>query len=473
MAATPSKPSPSNQTVEESNDVASNDAASNIATATDAKTAAVESIAIAEPVEAAASEEAKAPPSIPTTTATTEPSYDDSEQSGNYVLAKNFLNDGDFEQALTTIEEGIEGTKFILAGNDNLDTEFHESLAPFHYLYGTTLLYSIEESNDTNMTTSGGGGGGEADPDDENADAEEAADDMQIAWENLEAARTILENMMTSNDADKLKLDLAQVLLREGDLQRLNGRYETAINDYQSCLVLREGNPLLGPYDRKIADVHYNLGLNYMMLVADAKGATEETTEAPKSEKTLAELRSKSFHHYLACSKTLCGQIAFLCNVDSDEFLKKAEQDIPNFKSTGEDDDAMDHPKIVSMKLQAFRKHVLALQAPSEHLDIVSTLSELLDEIQETIDESENSEKGVQQVSEMKAEISAAVAAEPGDSEDEGAAGATTTVGFGSAAAAASTVTANPVMAVRKKNKRPAEDAKMPPQNEAKRTKDE
>jgi hypothetical protein len=58
----------------------------------------------------------------------------------------------------------------------------------------------------------------------------------------------------------------------------------------------------------------------------------------------------------------------------------------------------MDHPKIVSMKLQAFRKHVLALQT-SEHLDIVSTLSELLDEIQETIDESENSEKGVQQVS--------------------------------------------------------------------------
>jgi hypothetical protein len=111
----------------------------------------------------------------------------------------------------------------------------------------------------------------------------------------------------------------------------------------------------------------------------------------------------------------------------------------------------MDHPKIVSMKLQAFRKHVLALQTPSEHLDIVSTLSELLDEIQETIDESENSEKGVQQVSEMKAEISAAVAAEPGDSEDEGATGATTTVGFGSAAAAASTVAANPVMAVGKK----------------------
>jgi tetratricopeptide (TPR) repeat protein len=458
MAATPSKPSPSNHTVE-----GSNDAASNVAIVTDAKT-------VAEPVEAA-SDESKSPPFIPTTT---EPSYEDSEQSGNYVLGKNFLNDGDFEQALTTIEEGIEGTKSILAASDKADTEdyisLHESLAPFHYLYGTTLLYSIEESNDQAMTTSGDG---ETDPNDENPDLEEAADDMQIAWENLEAARTILENMMTSNKSDKLKLDLAQVFLREGDLQRLNGRYECAINDYQSCLGLREGNPLLGPYDRKIADVHYNLGLNYMMMVADAKGASEEATDAPKSEKTLAEFRSKSFHHYLACSKTLCGQIAFLCNEESDEFLKKAEQDIPNFKSTGEEEDEMEHPKIVGMKLQAFRKHVMALKPPSEHLDVVADLSQLLDEIQETIDESENSEKGVQQVSEMKAEISAAVAAQPGDSEDEGATDSTTTAGFGSAAAAASTVAAHPVMAIKKKKKRPAEDSKMPPQNEAKRTKDE
>jgi tetratricopeptide (TPR) repeat protein len=461
MAATPSKPSPSNHTVE-----ASNDAASSVAAATDAKT-------VTEPVkvasEVAASEESPC----------TEPTYEDSEKSGNYVLAKTYLNEGEFEQALATIEEGIEGTRALLAASGKADTEesisLHESLAPFHYLYGTTLLYSIEESTGDalGMTTTGDA---EADPNDENPDTEEAAEDMQISWENLEAARAIMENMMTSesNDSDKLKLDLAQVFLREGDLQRLNGRYECAVNDYQSCLGLREGNPLLGPYDRKIADVHYNLGLNYMMMVADAKGAaTEEATDPPKSEKDLAELRSKSFHHYLACSKTLCGQIAFLCNVESDEFLKKAEQDIPNFKSTGEDDDAMDHPKIVSMKLQAFRKHVLALKPPSEHLEIVSDLSQLLDEIQETIDESENSEKGVQQVSEMKAEISAAVAAEPGDSDDEGATGATTTVGFGSAAAAASTVAANPVMAVRKKNKRPAEDAKMPPQNEAKRPKDE
>jgi hypothetical protein len=161
------------------------------------------------------------------------------------VLAKNFLNDGDFEQALTTIEEGIEGTKSILAGNDNLDTEFHESLAPFHYLYGTTLLYSIEESNDTNMTTSGGGG--EEDPDDENADAEEAADDMQIAWENLEAARTILENMMTST-MQTIQTDLAQFARgRRGERSPRNCRL--MITSPVSCA--REGKPLLGPYRSK------------------------------------------------------------------------------------------------------------------------------------------------------------------------------------------------------------------------------
>lgn len=41
-------------------------------------------------------------------------------------------------------------------GNDN-DTELHESLAPLYYLYGTTLLYSVEES-DVMMASSGSGG---------------------------------------------------------------------------------------------------------------------------------------------------------------------------------------------------------------------------------------------------------------------------------------------------------------------------
>ena len=85
--------------------------------------------------------------------------YLDSENSEWFSSAKSLLEKGDFESSLLTIEEGINATKDMILKfriqNDtpkiqNEPTQFvddlHESLAPFHYLYGTTLLYSIEES---------------------------------------------------------------------------------------------------------------------------------------------------------------------------------------------------------------------------------------------------------------------------------------------------------------------------------------
>lgn len=481
MAAPSSKSSPSNQAVEGATaaDVAAASASTSttigaVGASTEPSSTVATLKAPPQAAAAVAASTAKAPP------ASEEPTYEASELSDCYVLAKTFLNAGDFEQALVTIEEGIEGTRAVLMSLNCTDSEdemaLHPSLAPFHYLYGTTLLYSIEESNDQSMTMGGGDGSG-------GGDSEQAvdADDMQIAWENLEMARTILQGLVDKEQTDKRKLDLAQIFLRVGDLQRLNGRYTQAAVDYRSCLLYREDNPILGPYDRKIADVHYNLGLNYMMCVAESTAAAADDGEAappadPPTE-SVADMRRKIFYHYLACSKTLCGQLAFLANQDPDAFLAKAEADIPKFKSTGDEaTDDLDHPKIVSLKLQAIRKHVATLTPPEEHQDLFANLHQLLQEIQETVDEAENSEKGVQEVSEMKAEISAAVAAQPGDDDDAGAGGgdgATTTVGFGSAAAAASTATAQPIMAIKKKKKRPVEDSKPAAVEDAKRPKNE
>jgi hypothetical protein len=159
------------------------------------------------------------------------------------------------------------------------DVELHESIAPLHYLYGTTLLYSIEEAKDGNdanaMTTinatvvpsgeaenqddeeeeeeqedskpspeekAAAAGAGPQDSNNTNnpwahlpssknitpavasaaaaaaagpeeeeeegyeyydddapqpSQGDDAAEDIQIAWENLEAARTIVERMVT------------------------------------------------------------------------------------------------------------------------------------------------------------------------------------------------------------------------------------------------------------------------------------
>ena len=51
---------------------------------------------------------------------------------------------GDFEAALSSIELGITSALSLLSEQD----ELHESIAPLYYLYGTTLLYSIEESQE-------------------------------------------------------------------------------------------------------------------------------------------------------------------------------------------------------------------------------------------------------------------------------------------------------------------------------------
>lgn len=166
------------------------------------------------------------------------PSYKRSETCESYVLAKQLLNNDNFEEALTIIEEElIKTTAEIrlgpgLAYGAELETEIelHEALAPLHYLYGTTLLYSLEEAKGdgnammteaaTKASTTATPATTDVSPDPTNPwahltgpsesgevsavasnhasseDAAATAEDIQIAWENLEAARTIVEKML-------------------------------------------------------------------------------------------------------------------------------------------------------------------------------------------------------------------------------------------------------------------------------------
>lgn len=359
---------------------------------------------------------------------------------------------------------------------------FHVFLAGFRYpnrresyfQYGTTLLYSIEES-DQEVTTAGSavsaavvsGDGAPAtasvapeDPPAEGGQGPSATDvdeDMQIAWENFEAARSIMESMMVKPQSngdltEMLSLDLAQIYLREGDLQRMNGRNEAAIQDYQSCLRLRKQSKFLDKWDRKLADVHYQLGLVYINFAskddddedgANTDGKKVEDEKAKEAKRIVA--RNKSVYHFLECSKCFCGQIASICNADPGSVIKIQPGDLdneanedktPKFKTTGEEDEEMELPKVASSKLSTMRKRVTALIASAdlttEQREKVNDLSQLLEDIQETVDEAENSTKGVQQVSNMKAEV-AALAAADGDIEPLSEGNSTTTIGFGAA----------------------------------------
>jgi hypothetical protein len=265
--------------------------------------------------------------------------------------------------------------------------------------------------------------------------------------------------------SDKLKADMAQILLREGDLQRQNGAYTAAVTDYKSCLSYYESSALISPFCRKVADVHCNLGAVYFNLVVDTKkgadahdrdGNVVEIEERDRPAK-IVFYRNRGFYHYYECSKTLVGMIAKIYHGNPLELFQRVENDhLSRYCYCDERSD--DYPKSIRAKLTKLRQFLTALTTPKlnctldlimEDTDLIRDSMAILEEIQETLDEAEKSEQGVVEAKAMRDEITALVSSQ--QQPDDGSHTA-----FGSAAAAASTAMAQPInMVVKKKKKRP------------------
>jgi len=504
-------------------------------------------------------------------------------------LAKQLLNADNFEEALTVIEDELLrtiaeirvlgmglglGSSFENTNNTNnmgnttsttnktvadleTEVELHEALAPLHYLYGTTLLYSLEEAKDDGndngamMTEVGAAaattvaasmesaaeGASASSPDptnpwahlsepasatgsaaavpeanNNNANDNSNAEDIQIAWENLEAARTIVEKMllqqatttsssaMSETEVAKLQLDLAQIHLREGDLQRINGNYTSAVGDYSSCLeiLLRNNHTKNCPrdLDRKIADTQFNLGLTYLTSSSDLQkevagandnanndassggAAPSATTNADQKKKAMLLAREhcqKGIQQHVDCARTFCVIVARFCGVDPDTIVlqtktndndgtnqdEDAKKPAAGFKTTGLDDNEGDANNKVgassgaadaSQTLNVWRKALSTMvvsypPSDAENALRVSDILQVLDEIQETIDEAERSQEGVFQAAQIRVKAQQDAAAGDGGAsgtEVANADGSTTTIGFGQGASstAAAAVTA-------------------------------
>mmetsp|Transcript_6618 Transcript_6618/g.7696 ORF Transcript_6618/g.7696 Transcript_6618/m.7696 type:complete len:596 (-) Transcript_6618:221-2008(-) len=505
---------------------------------------------------------------ITTTVTPSTLTYFSSATSNNYVSAKQLLKAGNFEDALALIEQASEKTKMAirtrlaLTINDNEQLEraieLHESIAPFFYLYGTTLLYSLEEAkedendnsamtvasvatagvqeqeatidtaaasvtieNEKQPSTSSSSNQGAAttttiaantitQQQQTNNNDEDFAEDIQIAWENLDTARNIIEKMigegnpLSETDAVKLQLDLAQIHLREGDLERINGNYSPAIEDYSSCLhiLLRHTNTTdendnVRNLDRKIADTQFNLGLTYLTSSSDLQkeltsdGDGNNNTSTPNNNNAAIMTKEhceKGIQQYVECATTFCRILATLVGVEPETILSKVSKvgDSENvtanatapagFKTTGLNDDdvkpASTTAAVASQTLNILRNAVVSMilshsPSDSKSMEYVYDIQQVLDEIQETIDEAERSQEGVRQAAQIRVnaqkQVSALSDASGGAfaSVTDEDTGVITSIGFGPGSLSVSTdnkidttTAAKPMMVVKKKKKR-------------------
>jgi hypothetical protein len=304
--------------------------------------------------------------------------------------------------------------------------------------------------------------------------------------------------------------DLAQILLREGDLQRLNGRYASAIQDYTSCLELRQ--LLLDPWDRKIADTQFNLGLTYISSSSElqkelaGRGSINDcdtgapTVATPNAAALAKEHSRRGIEMQVECAKTLSGIIAKLCGAEPEQLVlqqtttsgdlegpsaKSSSKPVAGFKTTGlDDEDDVSLTAVASQTVNVLRKKVALLLSSAEacidgvSADQVHDIQQVLDEIQETIDEAERSQDAIRQAVEIRTQAQRAAALNAGDTDAAPittADGVTTSIGFGAPPAAATlssstgglsstsayagaatsaAVTTKPMMVIKKKPKR-------------------
>ncbi|XP_015903836.1 protein HGV2 isoform X2 [Parasteatoda tepidariorum] len=117
----------------------------------------------------------------------------------------------------------------------------------------------------------------------ENPEAED--DDLELAWNILEAAKSIFMRQGEENKEAQLKVAEILQLLAETSLETDN--YPQAISDLKSCLSIQEKH--LAPDDRILAHTYYQLGLAYM-LQKMYDGAIENFVKTKK----LFELRKEN-----------------------------------------------------------------------------------------------------------------------------------------------------------------------------------
>ena len=296
-----------------------------------------------------------------------------------------------------------------------------------------------------------------------------------------------------------LRLDLAQLHTRLADIQKSNGNYLASIDDYQSSLDLRL--VCLGKYHRKVADCFMSLAGGYLSLAMieddecegenDVEEGDDELPPPPKklTDEEKVAYRMLSVKHYLNCGMCFAGMNAEALGKDPTfkHILEKKATE-----GDDDDDDEVSNVNDVSIpstpseimnalkkeimsyslfqqtpprptnetKVEAWKAEKQAIEASwNDEQDTFMFNFEMVDELLENIDASEENVQGLIQISGLASGVADAENSrkDNGDSKD-----GKESIGFGNSGTSlpapppqvvSGTVNLAPMMVIKKKKK--------------------
>eukprot|EP00727_Mastigamoeba_balamuthi_P010653 m51a1_g621 putative nuclear autoantigenic sperm protein (442) ;mRNA; r:119061-120580 len=197
------------------------------------------------------------------------------EAQSLYEQAQQYIDQGEWTQAADLLSTVLE---IRTAAYGEMDPRLIES----YLKYGKSLLQAAKASSGDlssvlsreRLKSKARTGEADGDEEDEEDNDEDDAETLEAAWEALEVARVIAERQSHGEPSKAEAVRLSDVYIDLGEVQLEAGREEQAIEDLSRCLAIREAH--LEPSDRRMAEIHYSLGL--ALTGAEARAHLEKAS---------------------------------------------------------------------------------------------------------------------------------------------------------------------------------------------------
>jgi len=172
----------------------------------------------------------------------------------------------------------------VAADEESKDSEVEEMEETKDDAEAKTIEGETDEEMDNDEAADVEEGNDEAEVD---PPEEEEIPNIQLAWEVLELAKNIFYRQ--SKTCKDMENKLAETYLKLGEISLESENYSQSIEDLCQCLFISQKN--LTPDDRKIAEVHYQLGNAYTFDKQYMKGKVQYDLSLKVLNKRMVKLR--------------------------------------------------------------------------------------------------------------------------------------------------------------------------------------